>query len=45
MGGVEVGFLIANVPFLHPDTWKGAAIPLTNQNIPGQRTPSKDKAP
>jgi hypothetical protein len=31
--GVEVGFLIPSVPFLHPDTWKGQGISLQNAGI------------
>lgn len=44
MGGVEIGYLIANVPYLHPDTWRGFGIPLSSSGTLYQRTPSKEKA-
>jgi hypothetical protein len=32
IGGVEVGYLIANVPYLNPDTWRATGMPLTTQS-------------
>ncbi len=30
LGGIEVGYLISNVPYLNPDTWKGVGLPLSS---------------
>lgn len=30
VGGIDIGYMIVNIPFLHPETWKGFGIPLTN---------------
>ncbi|CDW84922.1 UNKNOWN [Stylonychia lemnae] len=29
LAGIDVGYLISGVPYLHPQTWKGPGIPLT----------------
>ena len=40
--GVEVGYLIPSVPFLHPETWKGNAIALEIQTgVRASMTPKK----
>lgn len=46
INGVEVGYLIPTVPFLHPDTWRGngIALELPNAARPGSITPVKQPA-
>ncbi len=35
VGGIDVGFMISNIPFLHPETWKGTGLPL-NMTVNGR---------
>jgi hypothetical protein len=32
LNGVEIGFMIARVPYLHTDVWNGQGIALQQQN-------------
>ena len=30
VAGIEIGFMISNVPYLHADAWKGTGVPMSN---------------
>lgn len=43
--GIEVGYLITNVPYLHPEAWKGAGLPLQIQSAPVIEESTKPNQP